>query len=68
MIARYEPPATGWPWLSLTRWPDDVVQAVRHQALVMARGCHAMEIFERAEAIEAQHDALLDQLAARRTV
>jgi hypothetical protein len=52
MIARYEPPAPDWPWLSVTCWPQDFVAAAHRHQITMARGCYTMELFENARDVD----------------
>lgn len=46
LISRYEPPISGWPWLSVCRWPDNHARAEALSTLSMARGSYTMELFD----------------------
>lgn len=64
LISRYEPPAEGWPWLSIARWPDEFMAAARTHDLAMARGCYTMEMFDRVDELDAHQAAMLEGLRA----
>ena len=64
LISRYEPPAEGWPWLSIARWPDEFMAAARTHDLAMARGCYTMEMFDRVNELDAHQAAMLEGLRA----
>lgn len=64
LISRYEPPADGWPWLLVCRWPEDYSAAARQvPGSDMARGCYTMEVFRHGSELEAHSLCLIEQLA-----
>lgn len=64
LISRYEPPAHGWPWLLVCRWPEDYSTAARQvSGCDMARGCYTMEVFRHGSELEAHSLLLIEQLA-----
>lgn len=64
LISRFDPPAPGWPWVSVTRWPDSFRDAAADHGVSMARGCYTMELFLSDEALEAHSAMLLDGLGS----
>lgn len=64
LILRYEPPAHGWPWLCLVRWPASFAEAAAEQGIDMARGCYTMTLFEGSAGLDAHCVALLGTLGA----
>ena len=64
LISRYEPPAAGWPWLSVTRWPAALSEADRRE-VTMARGCYTMDMFDGPEDLDAHHEAMIEVLASK---
>ncbi len=64
LISRYEPPADGWPWLLVCRWPEDYSAAARQvPGCDMARGCYTMGVFRHGSELEAHSLCLIEQLA-----
>ena len=63
VISRYDPPDRGWPWLSVTRWPDRYAEAACVRGVTMARGHYTMEMFEAADGLEAHSTAMIEALA-----
>ncbi|MBI0477027.1 hypothetical protein D9601_16875 [Sphingomonas sp. MA1305] len=62
VVIRYEPPAAGWPWLSVCQWPGKSGPGDPVPRGDMARGCYTMEAFETPSALEAHQAELLAQL------
>lgn len=66
IISRYEPPADGWPWVLVCRWPEPYGRiASKSPGCDMARGCYTMEVFEHLDDLEEYSAALLEQLGMR---
>lgn len=68
LISRYDPPASGWPWLSLCRWPTHMADVAKAGGIAMARGCYTMELFDDAEALDAHGLALIESLSAQHEI
>ncbi len=63
LISRYEPPAEGWPWVLVCRWPEPYSRVAKDTSgCDMARGCYTMEAFEHAADVEEHSIAILEQL------
>lgn len=45
LFARYAPPAAGWPWLLLCRWPPSYTAMVPADGDLFARGAYTVELF-----------------------
>ncbi|MBN8848043.1 MULTISPECIES: hypothetical protein [unclassified Sphingomonas] len=45
LIARYDPPESGWPWLVLTGWPDEFARLPEVAAIELARDRYATDAF-----------------------
>jgi hypothetical protein len=65
LACRFAPPAAGWPWLTLFRWPSDFQQATEREGVSMARGCYTFELSKRDIDDQLSTVAVLDQLARR---
>lgn len=52
-LARYAPPAAGWPWLVLCCWPLAYTRMVPVPNDYLARGSYTIEAFAEAEEIDA---------------
>ena len=63
LLLRLEPPAPGWPWLSVSRWPDDLAASVPTD---MARRRYTFEAFSTEAALVEHQAALLAFLARHR--
>ncbi|WP_084445233.1 hypothetical protein [Sphingomonas sp. TDK1] len=63
IISRYEPPADGWPWVLVCRWPEPYARiASDSPGCDMARDCYTMEVFEHLDDLKEHSAALLEQL------
>lgn len=66
LISRYEPPAEGWPWVLVCRWPELYARAAKGMpGCDMARDCYTMEVFEHPADLEEHSIALLQQLGTQ---
>jgi len=65
LACRFAPPAAGWPWLTVFRWPPDFQQAAEREGVTMARGCYTIELSERDIDDQLSTTAVLEQLARR---
>ncbi len=45
LFARYAPPAVGWPWVLLCRWPPVYTAMVPADGDMFARGAYTVELF-----------------------
>jgi hypothetical protein len=45
-IAHYAPPADGWPYLLLCRWPPDLTAIAPKDLNMFARGAYTVELFD----------------------
>jgi hypothetical protein len=45
LFARYAPPAAGWPWVLLCRWPTVYTAMVPADGDMFARGAYTVELF-----------------------
>jgi hypothetical protein len=68
LVSRYEPAAPGWPWLCVAFWPESFSLNARQHGVSMARGRYTMEMFKNERDVEAHCLAMLDRLAADRSV
>ena len=66
LISRYDPPAPGWPWLSVAFWPEASASAAREHGIAMARGCYTMEMFQTAADVDAHCATLIESLGTHR--
>lgn len=64
LISSYDPPAKGWPWLMVCRWPESLTAGVVAARTSMARGCYSMELFNSKEAMEESSVRLIQTLGA----
>lgn len=65
LARRFAPPAAGWPWLTVFRWPPDFQQAAEREGVSMARGCYTTELSERDIDDQLSTTAVLEELAKR---
>ena len=56
---------SGWPWLSVCRWPDNFTKAGASVGVEMARGCYTMELFDSEADLDASQAAVVANLADR---
>jgi hypothetical protein len=68
LISRYEPPAAGWPWLIVSRWPDAFKAMANRSGVDMARGCYTFEMLARADEADRHCVALLETLGSRHEI
>lgn len=68
LISRYEPPISGWPWLSVCRWPDNRARAEALPTLLMARGCYTMELFGSEAELNASQVEIVASLGVRHDI
>ena len=65
LISRYDPPARGWPWVSVARWPDRFREVAADHGVEMARGCYTMELFATASELESHSATLVKGLGSQ---
>lgn len=65
-IAHYAPPAAGWPYVLLCRWPADLAAAAPEELRIFARGAYTIELFEDREQLERASERVLALLGRRR--
>lgn len=65
LIARYAPPAAGWPWLLLCRWPAAYTAMLPTGDDLFARGAYTSEVLENSAALIATEGRLRQSLAQR---
>ena len=65
IVTRYDPPASGWPWLSVCRWPATLASAVTGEEHAMARGCYTFDAFTNAPDLAAHQTSLLEAIVER---
>lgn len=58
-IAHYAPPAGGWPYLLLCRWPPDLTAAAPKDLNMFARSAYTVELFDDHEQLEQATERLL---------
>lgn len=63
VIARYRPPAPGWPWLLLCCWPRIYSALVPDGSDFFARETYTTEVFESRADLEEQEAILIANLA-----
>lgn len=68
LISRYEPPISGWPWLSVCRWPDSFTMASVSSSVAMARDCYTMELFVSEAALNASQVEIVASLGDRHEI
>lgn len=66
LISSYDPPAEGWPWLMVCRWPESLTASFAKTS--MARGCYSMELFDSREAMEASSFRLIQTLGTEHEI
>jgi hypothetical protein len=62
LFARYSPPAAGWPWLLLCRWPSRYTSVVPANGDDFARGAYTIDVFDEARQIDRTERQLLGAL------
>lgn len=65
LLSRYEPPISGWPWLSVCRWPDKFTMGAASPNVTMARGCYTMELFSSEAELDASQVEIVASLGDR---
>ena len=65
LISRYDPPAEGWPWVSVTRWEEAFRGVCVEHGIAMVRGCFTMELFACAAELDDHCAALLKGLGSQ---
>ena len=68
LISRYDPPVSGWPWLSVCRWPDRFTTAKALSGITMARGCYTMELFSSEAGLDASQVEIVANLSDRHEI
>ena len=68
LISSYDPPAKGWPWLMVCRWPESLTEGVAAAKTSMARGCYSMELFDSREAMDESSLRLIHTLGAEHEI
>ena len=68
LISSYDPPAEGWPWLLVCRWPASLTAGIVEPKVSMARGCYSMELFHSREAMEEGSVLLIQTLSAEHEI
>ena len=68
LISSYDPPAKGWPWLMVCRWPESLTAGVAAAETSMARGCYTMELFDSREAMEESSLQVIQTLGAEHEI
>ena len=63
LIVRYEPPAQGWPWLSVCCWPADAADTELRSDIEMTRVCYTFEAFLDERQLERHIVELLSSLS-----
>ncbi|WP_342248779.1 hypothetical protein [Sphingomonas sp. OTU376] len=64
VIASYDPPCAGWPFVLLCHWPASYTSMVRDPA-IFARGAYTTEMFDTLDALADASARLLSVLGAR---
>lgn len=65
-VAHYGPPAKGWPFVLLCRWPAELVVAAPKDLRMFIRDAYTIELFASREQLERESDTLLALLKRRR--
>lgn len=68
LISRYDPPISGWPWLSVCRWPDRFAAAAVSPGVAMARSCYTMELFNSAAELDESQIEIVASLGDRHEI
>lgn len=68
VFARYAPPCPGWPWLLLSRWPEEYAALVPRHDDHFARGAYTSECFGTIEELIEAEQRLFATLGSDRVV
>lgn len=59
-IAHYGPPAEGWPYVLLCRWPPELTAVAPKELNMFVRDSYTVELFDQHEELEEATERLLD--------
>ncbi|MET3438063.1 hypothetical protein [Sphingomonas sp. 1185] len=68
ILAHYDPPEPGWPWILLCRWPIDHVALAGDASDLFARSAYSVEILPDPTERATMQDRVLHSLGRQRAV